>query len=202
MSDLLESNVGTVLDTFKGTVTQIPYATARAINETAKQVQIGEDDNLQKKLVIRSDWWAPGRKFGINIKPWATKQTQSATIGSQADWLRLQEDGGTKVPTTAKNIAAATPEQRGGITNILRRGQRPRAMLNQAGVFVEKSRAGLLGIWQRIDTGIRLLFTLKPSVRVKKVLGFKERGEQIVKANYEGNFRKAYADAIQDFKPK
>lgn len=78
---------------------QIRFASAQALNETAKDIQqFTVGSLLPQKFTLRSKgapWQRPGTKFGFNIK-FANKESLTAVIGSQADWLKLQEEGGSK----------------------------------------------------------------------------------------------------------
>ena len=79
---------------------QTRFATAMAINQTAKEVQsLALGKLLPGAFTLRArgrPWQAPGQKYGFNIRPRATREKLEATIGSQADWLKEQEAGGTK----------------------------------------------------------------------------------------------------------
>lgn len=85
-------------------VTELPkrtrYAASGAINDTLKDVQTETADRiLPHAFTLRGrgkQWWEPGQKFGFNIRPYSNPNTLVGVMGSQADWLKLQEHGGTK----------------------------------------------------------------------------------------------------------
>lgn len=196
----VRANFADVGRALKRTISQIPYATAKAINATAVDVQKAEGDNLQKKQVIRTEWWKPGRKLGINIK-FAKKDFPEATVGTQADWEKKHEEGGVKTPR-GKNISVPTPEQRGGQREVMVKGKRPKAALKD-GAFFQKV-GGLLGIWKRTGKErlpIRLLFKLTANAKIRKALGFKEVGVATVNKTYNKHFEREYEKALKDFKP-
>lgn len=130
---------------FKGLPKQIDFATSQAINDTARDVQrFTIDDILPNRLTLRSKgspWWRPGSRFGFNIR-FASKTRLEATVGSQADWLRLQEEGGVKTGSGGHRIAIPTPFWKRR-EEILTRGRRPRALLRLA-ERAEKKRFALL----------------------------------------------------------
>jgi hypothetical protein len=178
---------------------QRPYAIARAINETAKDVQKVEGENLKRKQVIRSDWWKGGRKFGINIKPFATADKPTATIGSMADWERLHESGGTKKPTSSKNLAIPSEAHRGGKEKKMTPAKKPRSVLEKRGFFVHM-KSGLPGIFARVGRKrlpIKLLFTLTRQARLNPVLGYKEIGMAIIAKMLPGRFAEQFRKAIK-----
>lgn len=99
MVTIKAQSVDRVLTNLKNVQKQVRFAISLAANETAKEIQAFTlNDLLPEKFTLRSrgaPWQKPGTKYGFNVK-FATKQTLTAVIGSQADWLKLQEEGGTK----------------------------------------------------------------------------------------------------------
>lgn len=112
----------------------VAFASAKAINATALDVQKFEvDTQFPAKLTLRSKgspWQKPGTKFGVNIKPFATKARLYSAIGSQADWLRLQEFGGIK--TAAGHRVAIPTEFWKPKNEIMKREKKPRQILKDA----------------------------------------------------------------------
>lgn len=197
----VRQNITTVGKALKRTLTQLPYATARAINKTAEQVQQAEGANLAAKQTIRTDWWKPGRKLGINIRPFAKWNKPEAIVGTQADWEKRHEEGGVKSPKLGQALAIPTVEQRGGKTAVLKRGKRPAAAIRQ-GAFPAEMPSGIAGIWKRVGKErlpLRLLFTFTKKANIKKWLGFKGIGERIVDKVHAKIFEREYAQAIRDF---
>ncbi len=110
---------------------QVRFATAQAANDTAKEVQaFTVNDLLPQKFTLRSKgtpWQKPGNKLGFNIK-FANKETLTSTIGSQADFLKLQEEGGTK--KTSGRIAVPTSFWKKR-EEIMRKEKKPRAIAGE-----------------------------------------------------------------------
>lgn len=77
----------------------VAYVAANAINTTLVEAQkFTIESLLPQKFTLRSKgapWYKPGGKYGFNVR-FATKETLMGTLGSQADWLQLQEFGGSK----------------------------------------------------------------------------------------------------------
>ena len=192
----ISSNIKDVTNSVRDIAGQIPFATAKALNQTARGVQAAEITNLQERLTVRTDWWKPGRAMGINIR-FASKTHQEATVGSRAPWLQFQELGGTKVPSKKALAVAIVGGARPSFTSPIPRGNMPRRLRD---TFVKTSPSGALSIFQRVGKGIRRMFGLIASGRIKAVLGYKDSGEAVVARTYEANFEKAYAEAIRSAK--
>lgn len=192
----IDSNIKRVSDSLRNVARQVPFATAKALNQTARDVQQAEGENLQQRLTVRTDWWKPGRALGINIR-FASKSNLEATVGSRAPWLQFQESGGTKVPTKKALAVAVVGGARPSFTSPIPRRNMPRRLRE---TFVKASPSGSLSIFQRVGQGIRRMFGLIPSARIKAVLGYRETGEVVIERVYEGNFDRAYEEAIKSAK--
>ena len=102
------------LRTVKNAPRQIRFAAVQAVNSTAVSVQRAVVSRLlPDRFTLRSrgrPWQQPGGPFGFNVRPFArmTQAEPYAVLGSRADWLKLQEEGGVK--TTASGKALAIPE--------------------------------------------------------------------------------------------
>ncbi len=194
---------------FKNFPGQVAFASSKAINDTAVAVQKFElDEQLPKKLTLRSrgsPWQKPGTKFGVNVKPFATKASLRAVVGTQADWLKLQEFGGVK-RTAGHRIAIATKFWRSP-KEIMAKSKKPRTVLNAqrkrrelAGrAFVyegAKMPAGIYARAQRKSRALRMLFRLLPSAVVKPRLSFELSGGAVVAKTYNSAFERRIAEAL------
>lgn len=106
-------------------------AGSRAVNDTLKEVQGETHSILDDKFMLRGrgkQWWEPGQKFGFNIRPFSNPNTMSGTLGSGADWLKLQEHGGTK--KSADHRLAIPASDYKPLQAIMARGIKPRAILS------------------------------------------------------------------------
>jgi hypothetical protein len=195
----ISTNIGQVLKKLDRMDRQVPFALSKAINKSAVDVQRAEGVNLGRKQIIRTDWWKGGRKFGINIKPFATKNKPTAVIGTQADWERLHERGGTKTPKQGKNLAIPTAAHRGGARNKITRAKRPRALLDKPRHFFAQV-GGMIGIWKRTGRKrlpIKLLFTLTRKARLDPKLGYEEVGEAVANKTLPEHFAEEFRKAIK-----
>lgn len=75
---------------------QLPYATAKALTETAKQSQEAVRNGLAKSFVLRNTWTSKGIQYErAEKKDWPNAQ---ATIGSRDEYMVKQEEGATVKP--------------------------------------------------------------------------------------------------------
>ena len=213
-----------ILDTQK----QVKFANMKAVNRLAKEVQDEEVNRvLPGAFTLRSKgapWQKPGSRFGVNIRPFATRDNPVAVVGSQADWLRLQEDGGIK-KAAGHRLAIATPLWR-DYQQVIRAAQKPKRILKAkkvrggvgvtftGGAFVVKLKSGKEGIFARTDQftagaglgggkhgptrrqSIRPLFFFFDHATVKKKLFFFEKGQAFVQKRYKNVFDEELAKAI------
>lgn len=188
---------------------QVAFAQSKAINDVAVGVQSFElEKQLPSRLTIRSrgtPWTKPGTKFGVNIRPFATKVKPSATVGSQADWLKLQEQGGTK-RVGGHRIAIPTSFWKSN-KEIMARAKKPRTLLNAnsrrrelAGrAFIYEGMKMPAGIYARNDRGsraLRMLFRLVDTARVNARLQFFPSAQNVVNQTYDAAFSKRLNEAI------
>lgn len=125
------------LDATLATVEDVPkqarYASMLAINETMLAVQTFTiSELLPEKFTLRAKgapWQKPGTKYGFNLK-FATKQNPVGVLGSQADWLDLQERGGTK-KVDGHRVAIPTPAHKAK-SEIMTAAKKPKALLKEA----------------------------------------------------------------------
>ncbi len=150
---------------------QIAKIAALALTKTAQDAQTAVTESLPKNFTIRTPWWKKSSKFGIKVKP-AEKSdaTPTAEVGTNADWLALHEDGGTKKRTGAgKNLAIPTRQVRRTKRNIIQKGSKPRKLKNS---FIAKTDKGNEMLFQRKGRGkkeqIIPMFLLQPTGKIKE----------------------------------
>jgi hypothetical protein len=191
-----------VLANLRETGRQLKFATAQAINDTARDVQqLALDDLLPGAFTLRArgqPWQKPGSKFGFNVRPFATKENPTATVGSQADWLKEQEAGGTR--TRSGHRLAIVAEARPTPTSVLPKQVKPRRLLSgnrPRGFLMPIRKGGPTGIWLRESDGrLRLMYVLQPSVRVEGRLHFEDKGAALAEKNFGINFTNRFARAL------
>lgn len=196
---------------------QARFALSNAINATAKDVQKMElEKTLPGAFTLRSKgqpWQKPGGKFGVNIRPFSNRNTLTATIGSQADWLKLQERGGQK--SASGHSLAINVKARPSPTAVIPRELKPRRLLVDKGDFLRKGRGGkdilsrksgkgfiirtqgFSGIFFRNSPKeLILLYVLKDSAKIKPILKFESSGVALAALVFPGHFDREFKKAI------
>lgn len=123
-------NIPEVMTSAKRFFGNVRYASSRAMNDLARDIQKETQDRiLPDKFTLRSKgapWYRHGNRFGFNAK-FASKDNLSASVGSQADWLKLQEEGGTK-QISGHRLAIPTTDWK-PTRDMMTREKKPRAIL-------------------------------------------------------------------------
>lgn len=195
---------------------QIPFATALAINATAKQIAQGETELLGQvfdnpRPFTRSAFTQSSAFGGAT----ATKKSPTAIVVSKPiqerylspsafDEAQSLGDRSKKIRTPVNvKLAAGGNIPKGEIARLLA----------EPGIFMGVVN-GVNGIWQRPtsprpkgaprsrvkanNTGrIKLLIAFTRPVHVKTRLGFRERAEAIVSKNFDANFSAAISRAMK-----
>lgn len=194
---------------------QVRYATMQAINDCALAAQKFEvEKQFPSMFTLRSKgvpWWKPGSRFGVNIRPFATRQTLRAVVGSQADWLQLQEQGGTKsgkghrlaieagARPSENSVMPKTLKPRqllrriGGIT-VTKTGKTRTTRTNGRG-FTIQTRSGP-AIFVREGKELKLMYMLEPTARIPAILQFFTSGRDYIQSIYQPAFDARLAQAM------
>lgn len=179
---------------------QVAFAASRALNQTAIKVQEHEvTQELPQSLKLRSQWFRPRTKFGVNIK-FARKTNLVAVVGSQADWLKLVDKGGTKKPS---GKAIAIPTSNIDTSRPRRKADKPRNILKQPKAFVAVMSSGKAGIFIRVGKErkpIKPLYLFDSEAKVHDILDFFEAGKAVADRIYLDIFSKELAKAIASAK--
>lgn len=188
---------------------QIPFATAVALNDTAKDVrgQIINDtwpgDITQRNKNFMKAALTPISKR--NAEVWATKRNLRAVIGTtrpkmQRDYLQRLTEGGTKTP---RGRHLAIPSSQNTVTRLqggaIKKADRPRQLLNRKGVFIQKLvRSGDMAIMRRVGKDrypVQMLYLLEPSGQIKKQFGFYDDANTTARRAFGKNFALAFKRA-------
>lgn len=179
---------------------QIPFATANALNKTALAVQEYEiTREIPDHLKLRTNWWKPRYKFGVNIK-FAKKRDLRATVNSRAPWLAAVDVGGTKRPQRGRAIAI--PTDRINQTRKRRTRELPEILIASKRAF-SISVNGHRGIFRRVGKKARRLEALyfyHPSPKIPDLTNFYESGQKVVDRVYKKIFDIELANAIRTAK--
>jgi|GEM_PF-2243346 len=180
---------------------QIRFAASRAVNDTAKDVQdFTVKTLLPAKFTLRSrgaPWWKPGTRMGFNIRPFSKPSTLTAIVGSQADWLKLQEQGGTKKPDSGKRLAIVSGA-RPTPTAVIPRQVKPKRLLSgrKPKGFVVTTEKGS-GIFVRAGDDVKMMYWLKPTAIIKPVLQFLPNAMAVVTKSFPKHFVKRFTEAMK-----
>lgn len=180
---------------------QINYGTAVGLTKTAKDGQDTVVKAVKATFTYRGRWLEQGNRFGIRVKP-ATKNDLESQVTTQADWLKLHEEGGTKNARTSHGVAIPQEKIRPrGSTKIIRGPLKPGALLAAGkGAFVIKTAHGE-AIVKRMGRGknkqLVFLYDFRPNVRVKKQSTFYEPLEKVVKRRIGQHISREIQNALK-----
>lgn len=170
--------------------TQIPFASSRAINDTAVKAQ----EALVKGIIIRFNnkkkWWIKGnRRTGIRVK-FSNKNNKPimASVYTDAYFAEIQEDGGVKAPVSGKVLAVPTdraPKTLRRSDGVARAKQKSTVFVSKKGVFQRMSKRKLkpLFTWARvanIKPRFKFDLTVRTAVNRWFPIMFKKRMEQAI----------------------
>lgn len=199
---------------------QIQFATMQTVNDCALAVQKFEiRSQLPSVFTLRtrgSPWWKPGTRFGVNVR-FATKQTLKSIVGSRADWLLKQEEGGTKTgkghrlaieagarPSESSVLTAALkPRQllrRRGDVSTTRSGKSKTARSDGRG-FIIQTKSGP-AIFTRQGGALKLMYMLENSAKIPAILNFYNSGKDLVVSIYSKTFNQRFRAAVATARPE
>lgn len=180
---------------------QLPFATAKALNETAKDIKKNAEKGLRKNLKFPTPFTM--RAYTIW---WASKRKQRAAVfakDKQAIYLKRQEEGGVRYPAS-KAIVVPVGQK------VNRYGNMPRNALKRAlaspHVFSGKPNGGRTGgIYRRLGASaknpagkkLQLLMHYTPKADYSKRLRFRVGAEKTAAARFPKHFVEQLANAIK-----
>jgi hypothetical protein len=188
---------------------QMPFATSQAINATAKAFQADMRERLRDIFTIRRDVFADR---SIKIKPFATKDSLSATISvapppaskspaERSDIFGKFEDESEKVGLGG-SIAVPTEHVPRTGSGVIRAAWRPRRVLDRNfrdgfRAFITERAGGKRAIF--FDEGDRIvpLYWLVPSVDIEPELEFVDTAVKTVNRVWEREFVSAFDRATR-----
>lgn len=188
---------------------QIPYATSRSLNITAKEAQAALQGAMRQNFIIRRPWVL---QEGVKIKHFSDKRDNPMytriEVGEKADFLEKFETGGTKTPRSSANLAvpiAARPSKSAVVPphlwiKSLQLHPVGKTVRGNEHTFVMQTRSGRKGIFQRTGPGKRdyvLLYWLTPSVPIPPALHFEETIRRVVEERWPKNFEQFFAEAMR-----
>lgn len=193
---------------------QIPFATSRAVNALAYEVQRDTINRLlPSKFNLRNDWWRPGRKTGVNFfKSHKRQKPIKAIVNTLAPFMELQETGGEKQPRPGHAfIPIPTYNAQPDKKQMIRPNRRFKALVtggkggrrtlaHKGNVWLETLRQKGPRVAVRLLDDARLpiatMYVGKTSVTIKPRFGFRENAGKIVERNFHTIFEREMAQAI------
>ena len=172
---------------------QIPFATSRALNDTAVDVQEAEVSVVKRVFRSLKTWWLKQQPTGIKVK-FSNKQNLHARVFTDAYFAEIQEKGGTKKPRRARNLAIPTEK----VPKKYRTSHGAKEMIEQR----NKVFATPKGVFRRTGKRtIQLLWSLSPVAIIKPRFPFHETAEQIALRRFNVHFPERLKQAIATAKP-
>lgn len=181
-------------------IKQAAFATSVALYDTAVDVKKALIGDLTQKFTIRNGWVAKG----IRIRPTGSRAIRKtgagiagmeAQVGTVDAFMAMQELGGTK---KGKKNSVAIP-LREPQSEIMDKKKWPKALLKKPGYFINKRQDGRILVFQRLGQKrypIKLKYSFARSVKIPPRWNMRERASQIVSAQYNKNFTRAFEHAL------
>lgn len=173
---------------------QAPFAMATALNAMANDAQRGIKNSLDNRFLLRRSTFVRNTIYRAKSTDFATKANLVAIVrvNPERDFLAQHEDGGRKVPASGGNVALPLPAVQPNRMLVIPKRLRPSGLRNSdqvrkittpGGTFLVRNRpgggrGGLYG-WRT-----EFLYKLKPSVPLRRRLGFHETAQRIIDASW------------------
>lgn len=175
----------------KAQKSQLPFATARALTWTAQDAKL----DVEKRIDAAFDRPTPYTRKGVAaISASKRKQVSRVLIKDrQAEYLGLQEDGGTRKP---KGRALVIPQDKTNKYGNMPRGY-IRRVLARGDTFSGTVR-GVAGIWQRTRSGsVKLLVAYEQKAQYRPRFQFERTAERTARTRFPINFERSFRQAMQ-----
>jgi len=175
---------------------QLPYATSKALNDTAFQVK----DALVAQMKQKLNNPTPFTLRAVKVKK-ATKKSLYAEIfisDAQAEYLKRVYYGGTKYPKKKALVTPTKDLKLNKYGNITR--NKVKTVLNSKNYFsgTVKGKGGTRsGIFRKYKTGrIKQIIMWQQKREDKKILEFDKVVKGVAESNIDDNFQRALQYAI------
>jgi hypothetical protein len=156
------------------------FEIARALTRTARDATQAVKDELPKKFTLRRNWVSKGIRFDV-----AKKVRLVASVYSVDDYMTKQEEGETRLPS-GRSLAIPVDARRNERSPILP-SLFPRRALSRKDVFKSDMERTGWGIFQRMNTGIRILYLLRPRKHTKPRWELESTVDAVVQKRFEMN---------------
>ena len=176
--------------------TQMPFAAAKALTDTAKDVQ----QELSEQLPRWIDRPTPftQRAFGVVRATKNRLQSEVFVKAIQEQYLKYAIEGGTRTPKGTPGGSMKLNKY--GNVPSLRGNKKLKALLSKPNVF-RSTIKGIDGIWQRNRGGLKLLFNLNPKpINYEKRFPFERIAYRTAAARLHINLKRTLDHAIKTAK--
>jgi len=194
------------------TSSQAPFAIAKALTQTAKDVQDAVRADMPNRFTLRREWIVKG----IVITPAKKTNLESVVFSRDAKFMYRQEEGADKLPMYGSNVAIpldavrrtkrgmiATKDLPKNIKNTLtpkggHKGGTLTAVLTtqSSKKYLVRVKPGYKGRKNRLD----FLYALRPRAFVKARLGLHTTGVDVATKKFDRNLKDAVFYAMQTAK--
>lgn len=179
---------------------EVPFATARGINDTLLRIQQDEIKDINDRFTVRKPGFV---KRSVKITKFAKKQDlvgsiAIADIGGKrtADILGKFEEGGVKTPKGGNHIAVPHENIRGGGSRLVSARNKPSHLKNSFKV----NKGTKAFIFQRKGKGknarVQLAYILTPSAKIDGRLRFIDIGVQTFNREFQNAVNTRLEQAI------
>ncbi len=174
----------------KVSIKQLPFATAKSLNDVAFSANREVSRDMSKTFIIRR----PFVQKGLRVDK-AKKKNLTATVFHRDAYMDKQQVGGTLRGVLHRISVPAMIR-----TNIRKRipkSKRPSTILKKP-----KVRLGPYGILERTTKGkgYKVLYRLKRKVKIKPIWDYGKQVQEHVDANYTKIFNKNLLNALKTAK--
>lgn len=173
----------------------IKFAAARALTDTATDIQLEIRRQIPQRFVLRRNWIVNG----IRITP-ASRDNLLATVYSKdSSFMLRQETGGDKRPAQGSNLAIPSVGPRGvkrTKSGLVSKTQLPSALGSKA--FKVPGRGGKQLLMMRDKRGMKLLYVLQRDARVRPRLGMTETAKRLYSDRFARHWARRAAEIVRD----
>jgi hypothetical protein len=169
---------------------QIPFATSRAINDVAVMAQDQVISGIPRVFNNIKKWWLKQQPTGIKVQ-FSNKSNLHAAVHTSAYFAKMQEEGGTKQPRTAKNLAVPTAR----VAKKYRTSHGARELMD-ANKNVFRTSKGVFRRTGKKRYPIQLLWSFTPTAKIKPRFRFYDTCKAAVQRNFEVQFKMRLAQAL------
>lgn len=172
---------------FKRLSRQLPFATSLAVNDTAFDIRHSTVKLFNSSFQIRNKRFA-STAFRVQR---GNKRNLTARVYDRLgrDWLKRQAKGGTKKARGRSLLVPIEAKKTG-------RGTRPPRSYKNSFIGTVRGKKGVFQRYGRKGSKLRLLFLLKPSVKVPQRFDFYPNAKRVARRNFPHNYAKAWRRAV------